>query len=152
MTPDNVARIVNQIVSTWPAGVKGHVWTDVLASLEYDLARRAYIELREHEERPPTVARFLASYHAERHSTSTDGPEYCELCGGDGWVASPQSRAHNPRTCQPDEDHPCRCHAVEPCRCTTGRRRVDVHRRIVEHNDRQPWHRPIESPEQQLPL
>jgi hypothetical protein len=62
MTRDDCARIVNLIVSTWPGGVKGHVWTDVLMPLDAALAQTAYMRNRD-SNRTMTVADFRASYH-----------------------------------------------------------------------------------------
>jgi len=136
MNPNDCARLVNLLVSTWPSGVKGHVWTDTLGALDYDPARSAYVSLRDSEERPPSVARYLAAYRAERALDDTHDAAYCELCGGDGWATSPPERAHNPRTCRPTPDRPCMCTAVEPCRCSAGQANRDVHRRIIEANER----------------
>jgi len=134
------ARLVNLLISTWPAGVKGYVWTDTLGPLDHDPALAAYLELREHDERPPSVARYLAAYHAQRARTD-DPPTSCQICDGTGWEELDHPAAHNPLTCHPDDEHPCACTAVRPCRCSAGRRRALAHRSIVEFNARA-LHRP----------
>jgi hypothetical protein len=136
MIDDDAARLVNMIISTWPAGVKGYVWTDVLRDLEQAEALEAYRQLRDGEERPPSVAKFLAAYHAARARSNPPGPDAyidaCELCDGTGWLTS--RRAHNPRVCTPSPEQPCQCHAVEACRCSQGRRMEPVQASILRHN------------------
>jgi hypothetical protein len=142
MIESDRARLVNLLTSTWPAGVKGYVWTDTLGPLDHALAHSAYVELRDHEDRPPSVARFVAAYHARRSARDAERepPARCELCDGTGWVESPPERAHNSTTCHPTEERPCCCHAVEPCRCSNGRRNVAVAQRIHAENDRTKRH------------
>lgn len=62
MNRDETAGLVNRIVSTWPTGPKGHIWTEVLGDLDRDLAETAYRRLRAEHERPPAAATFLATY------------------------------------------------------------------------------------------
>jgi hypothetical protein len=64
MTPAQTAHLVEQIVGTWPTGVRGFVWTKRLADLDYTPALGVYEYLADHDERPPTIARFLALYWA----------------------------------------------------------------------------------------
>ena len=135
MTADECARIVNLVVSTWPAGPKGHAWTEAIRDLAYADARAAYESVRDVEDRPPSIARYLAAYRAVRARVAAETPPMtCELCDGTGFV---EADLHPGAPCPfPRADGSCICHAVAPCRCSTGRARVDVARRIVEANDR----------------
>ena len=129
MNASDTARIVNLIVSTWPSGVKGHVWTDTIGTLEQARAHDAYRELRDTEERPPSVARFLAKYHA----LSTDpgaNRVHCALCDGTGTVP-----VHTDR-CPATPERDCGGCAVTACRCTAGQTMAPVIARIVDHADR----------------
>jgi hypothetical protein len=63
---DEAARLVNRIVSTWPTGPKGHIWTEVVLELDATLADQAYRRLRAEHERAPAVATYLAAYKALR--------------------------------------------------------------------------------------
>jgi len=77
MTPDQCSQLVNLIVSTWPTGPKGHVWTDTLGDLEPGPALATYRQLRNDEERPPAIARFIATYrhlHPPEHATLNVDP------------------------------------------------------------------------------
>jgi hypothetical protein len=137
MHRDDCARLVNLVVSTWPSGVKGHVWTEALIGYDYDLARAAYVDLRDSDEKPPSVARFIAAYHRARtaadESDANATPFRCALCDGTGLVSSPPERAHNPRHCHGD---PCFCTATEACRCSAGKPMIAMIDRIIEHNGR----------------
>jgi hypothetical protein len=125
MNPNDTARLVNLLISTWPAGVKGHIWTDTLGPLDLEHAHATYRGLRDHDERAPSVARFLAAYHQHTAAARGDNPPpHCELCDGTGWIRAPRERAHVPEVCNPTDEHPCHCHAVEPCRCTRGQQAV----------------------------
>jgi hypothetical protein len=73
MNDSERAELVNFIVSTWPTGPKGHVWTDVLGELDYGPALGAYRRLRLESERPPSVARFVATYRLF-HPTEREVP------------------------------------------------------------------------------
>ena len=135
MTRDECARLVNLIVSTWPSGVKGHVWTDTLGDLEYDIARTAYLKLRDEAERPPPVARFVAVYRAERTALKAidEHIDICQLCDGTGWIDVTDDRRHAFHCHEPDT---CHCHAVDTCLCTIGQAMRPVHAAILEHNRR----------------
>jgi len=130
-------------------------WHDALCEWTFNENRRAMI-LASRDATRVTIANLVAHLpQRERTPAAAPGPA-CELCDGTGWVESPPERAHRPSvctprpakpcTCNPTDERPCNCnptkaidchcHAVEPCRCTTGRRATDVHRSIVEHNDR----------------
>jgi len=61
VTDDECARVVNLLISTWPTGVRGYVWTDALGSLRYDMALATYRTLRD-SERTCTVAHFQHAY------------------------------------------------------------------------------------------
>ena len=58
MTGDECGRLVDRFTATWPAGVRGVVWADVLRDLDYDLAKAVYLLLRDNEARPPSVKTF----------------------------------------------------------------------------------------------
>jgi 7-keto-8-aminopelargonate synthetase-like enzyme len=64
MNAEELAHLVEDIVQTWPTGVRGRIWTQSLADLEHDAARGVYEHLRDHDEKPPTPARFHAIYHS----------------------------------------------------------------------------------------
>lgn len=125
MTRDDCARLVNLIASTWPAGVKGHVWTDVLTGLEQPLAHAAYRALRDANERL-SVAQFIAQYRSERARETSTGepPAQCELCDGMGWVQASVVELGNPASYS----------SVTPCRCTAGNHARNVHARIATAN------------------
>ena len=125
MTRDEAARLVNLITSTWPTGVRGHVWTDVLADLEHQLARDAYLHLRDTSEKPPPVAQFQAAYRARRAASKAvdEPPPVCGACDGTGWVqAADLIETVN------GQPHPYS--QVAPCRCTTGQAMRRVHAAI----------------------
>lgn len=108
-------------------------WHDVLTERTFVECRTALLDASKTDKR-------IAVAHVIEHlptiaRTSTAPPDYCELCDGCGTVSVPPERAHNPRVCRPTPEHPCICHAVEPCRCTAGQGMGDVLRRIVEYND-----------------
>jgi hypothetical protein len=64
MNAEDCAHLVNDIISTWPTGPRGHVWTEQLRSLDINPARRTYNQLARTDEHPPSVARFYATYRA----------------------------------------------------------------------------------------
>lgn len=135
MIEQDRARLTNLLISTWPAGVRGYVWNDTLGDLDQYHATEAYRTLRETEERPPSVARFMAVYHARQQAQDPEYlPDHCELCDGTG--ARESRRAHNDRVCHPTPEQPCQCHAVEPCSCSEGKRMAKVMRAVLEHNIR----------------
>jgi hypothetical protein len=74
MTNEETARLVNLIISTWPTGPKGYVWTDVLGPLDRALANRSYVLMRNRDTRI-TVADFLDQYRAlERRQREAEAP------------------------------------------------------------------------------
>lgn len=62
MTPTQRDAMAVKIAQTWPNGPSQAVWSDSLDELDYPQASKAYDKLRRDEERPPSVARFLAMY------------------------------------------------------------------------------------------
>lgn len=77
VSPDDCARLVNRITATWPTGVRGVIWTDVLRDLDYTTAREAYVRLRDTHDRPPSVKAFrdelsLVERQARRTATTND--------------------------------------------------------------------------------
>lgn len=64
MTPEQTAHLVERIVQTWPAGPRGRIWTEALSELEHVTALGVYEYLRDHDERPPSIARFLETYRS----------------------------------------------------------------------------------------
>lgn len=62
VTPEECGRLVERFVATWPAGVRGAVWTDVLRPLDYDMAKAVYLRLRDNAHRPPSIAEFRDGY------------------------------------------------------------------------------------------
>ena len=64
MNSSDLAHLVEHIIATWPTGPRGFIWTEALADLEHPVALGIYEYLRDHDERPPSVSRFLAVYHS----------------------------------------------------------------------------------------
>jgi hypothetical protein len=64
MTGEELANLVSRLVATWPAGVRGHIWTTELAMLDAGPARKVVDQLARSDDRPPSVARFLDVYRA----------------------------------------------------------------------------------------
>jgi hypothetical protein len=64
MNADQLAKLVADLVATWPTGVRGRIWTRELGALELDAtrARAVYQRLTDLDDRPPSVARFRAVY------------------------------------------------------------------------------------------
>lgn len=126
-------------------------WCEALNSWSPVEARTALIAAaREHTR----VGIAHVSERLPRRSTPSIPPARCELCDGTGWISVPPERVHNPRTCS---DDPCLCHAVAPCRCSSGQDRADVHQRALELNERSrpswmrhPDHEPYDDDEEQL--
>ena len=76
MRANEVAELVNRLTSTWPLGVRGHVWTDELAKLaDYERARTVVELLTISDEPPPSVARFLAVYRSLERPAGWERPE-----------------------------------------------------------------------------
>jgi hypothetical protein len=75
MDPTQRAQLVDRIVTTWPHGPKGAIWTETLTDhpeLTFGEALDVYKHLRDTVERnPPTVAVFLATWRA-RHQHPAD--------------------------------------------------------------------------------
>jgi hypothetical protein len=85
MDPTQRAQLVDRIVTTWPHGPKGMIWTETLADhpeIGFGEALDVYKHLRDSIERnPPTVAVFLATWRARHHRpepvaqrSADDGP------------------------------------------------------------------------------
>jgi len=77
MTPDERAHLVNDIISTWPAGARAHVWTTMLTDhdITQPVARGVYEHLRDHAERPPTPGQFLELCRATTPSYGWTRPD-----------------------------------------------------------------------------
>lgn len=137
MTGDECAKVVNLLVSSFPAGVKGHAWTDAIADLHPGPSMAAARELRDTMERPPSIAAFLACYRKHlaaaraQREAERGAPDACALCDGTGWVEATGHNRHSSWCVAPDG---CHCHAVIPCRCTRGQQARAVHERILEAN------------------
>lgn len=82
MNAKQVATLTNWMVSTWPNGVRGHIWNAVFADMDHDRAVAVYERLRDTEQRPPSVALFRWHYDTADNAPSTR-PD-CTTCGGDG--------------------------------------------------------------------
>lgn len=138
MTGDQCAQVVNLLISSFPAGPKGNAWTDAINGLHHGPAQAAARELRDTTDRV-SVAQFHAIYrrhldNARAQRVAQQGaPPVCQQCDGAGWVEAPDHMRHSAACVSPDT---CGCHAVVPCRCSTGMARRDVHARIVEANER----------------
>ena len=66
------AQLVERIVTTWPNGPKGAIWTETLADhdeITFTAALDVYKHLRDTAERrdPPSVAAFLATWRTRWH-------------------------------------------------------------------------------------
>jgi len=129
MTRDDTATLVNLLVSTWPTGVRGHVWTDTLSELDHTPALATYRALRDRSDRAPSVAQFLADYRERVDTTHRPARRQprtdCAHCGGDGVVDCLDERRHAAHCIAPDD---CNCHAVVPCTCVEPARPLRVER------------------------
>lgn len=63
MTEDEARKLAQRCIDTWPAGPKGYIWRDALLPLDAHYAAAAYRRMSTEQDRP-TVARFIAEYHA----------------------------------------------------------------------------------------
>lgn len=79
MTPNEVGRMVQLLIATWPAGVRGYVWTDVLTPMQHDLAHATYLGLRRHSDKPPSVAKFEEEYRARQRARRLRAQEMLPL-------------------------------------------------------------------------
>ena len=66
------AQLVDRIVTTWPNGPKGMIWTETLVDhdeITFTAALDVYKHLRDTAERrdPPSVAAFLATWRTRWH-------------------------------------------------------------------------------------
>jgi hypothetical protein len=66
VTEDQLARIVNNIVQTWPSGPRARIWTAALRALDAADAFAVYAQLRDTLTRTALVGDFLALYNARR--------------------------------------------------------------------------------------
>ena len=71
------AQLVDRIVTTWPNGPKGIIWTETLVDhdeITFTAALDVYKHLRDTAERrdPPSVAAFLATWRTRWHRPRTD--------------------------------------------------------------------------------
>ena len=135
MTRDETAKLlrVRSALTSQPYGDDTiDAWHDVVGERAFVECRTALLDASKTDKRI-TVAHLIE--HLPTIARTRTPPDQCELCDGCGTVAVPHERAHNPRVCRPSVEHPCICHAVEPCRCSAGRGMDDVLRRIVEYND-----------------
>jgi len=107
-------------------------WYEALHPWTYTAARDALVDAARHDKKVSVAHVVDRLPPIER--TDDDIPIHCELCDGHGLLEAPTELAHNPRTCRPDDDHPCRCHATMPCRCTAGQRRRQPLRRALDAN------------------
>lgn len=74
MNAEQLAHLVEDIVQTWPTGVRGRIWTAQLAHLDHDVASGVYEHLATHDEKPPSVARFLAIAASTQPELGFDRP------------------------------------------------------------------------------
>lgn len=143
MTDDEARKLATRIIDTWPSAAKAYVWRDELINLDPTHAATAYRRCARTAHRPPTPADFLDAYDTARQDARTNNPpqpERCQLCNATGWIDAPPTDAHHPTTCQGTPglergDGGCWCHAVKPCRCTTGQTMTAVHARILDTNN-----------------
>ncbi len=124
MTDAEIADVVNLIVSTWPSGSKGNVWTMLLRDRNPDsaVALAAYSHLRDEDARPPSPARFLEAVRFVESGVrrASERPS-CGTCRGTGYVDCRDDRRHGPG-CRRDRDGSCFCSALDPCPdCSSGR-------------------------------
>ena len=74
MNSAELAHLVERIVQTWPTGPRGRIWTEALASLDHEVALGVYEHLRDHDEKAPSVARFLAIAASTQPQLGFDRP------------------------------------------------------------------------------
>lgn len=74
MTQREAYALAEMLIKTWPTGPKQAAWSDMLQrKCTHDPAWQTYRQLADTEERPPTLAGFLAVYR--RHAgTVNDYP------------------------------------------------------------------------------
>lgn len=102
--------LAKRIINTWRSGPPLDVWREELHRLDAGTAGTAYAKLRRTAEHAPSIAKFLAEYHA-LHTVDTPEPD-CGDCDRTGWVQA-EDRI------MPDER---RYSQVKPCRCAHGRK------------------------------
>lgn len=123
MTDAEIADVVNLLVSTWPGGPKGHIWTTLLRDRNPSpgVARAAYAHLRDEDQRPPSPARLLEAIRAiETVARKSSRPVVCGQCRGSGFVDCTDERRHGPG-CSRARLGKCFCTAEVPCpSCSVG--------------------------------
>lgn len=76
MNHEEARGLAHLIIDTWPAFViKAHVWCEALAELDHAEAVETYEYLRDHDEKPPSVARFLALHARTRTDEHSEPAE-----------------------------------------------------------------------------
>lgn len=127
MTPTEADELAKRIINTWHGGPPLKDWIETLDTLDAGTAGTAYIRLRAETEHAPTIARYVAVYRglATVHNQPTPDTPSCVLCDGTRYVECVDDRRHagwcKHRGTKPNDPGDCQCHAVDPCRCQTGR-------------------------------
>jgi hypothetical protein len=119
------SQLADKICHTWPKGlIEMDTWCEALEELMPAPADAALRNLRNTSDTMPSIAAFRAAYKSLIGTAHTPRIE-CQTCGGDGWQSC--SFEALGRTYD----------GVKPCRCRAGDDNRDVHRRIIEENDKQ---------------
>lgn len=138
MTPDECQRFADTMRESFPDGPTARIWRRFAHDehLDLDLALVAYRRCRrEHAHTRISIAAYFERYTAVRREREhdlrrDDPPKRCELCDDTGWTEGP-AIVHNAGTESERSDE-----SSQPCVCSIGRRRRDVHSRILEENGR----------------
>lgn len=134
MTGPEARDLAARLATSWPghAGISAETWDEELRDLDAGTAGTTLVRLRRELERPPSIARFHATYRA-LHTAHTDPlpTDRCTLCDGTGWVDAPDLTVG-------EEPHTRTYTMTQPCSaCPAGDRARNVHRTIARTNG---WH------------
>jgi hypothetical protein len=125
MNREDARSLATRLSQGWPKGLTASAWEDAITDLDAGQAGTAFVRLQQTINDPtgPTVAAFLAYYR----TLDTRRPEHvasCDTCDSTGWKP----------VIEPHPDGTERHTGVTPCHCPHGRRREEVHQRILDHN------------------
>jgi hypothetical protein len=140
VTEQQIADLVNLLVSTWPGGVKGHVWTELLRehNPDADVARAAWRSLRDGSRRAPVPADLLEAISFASRVLKRSRPDRpCGTCRGSRFVDCLDERRHGPDcTASKRADRPCFCTAVVDCPdCSVGHPRPPIEDRPMSWDE-----------------
>ena len=89
MTHSEALQLADKISRTWRGHITLDIWTETIEPLDYTRAEQAWRELRDSEDRQPSVAQFRARY-ATFEKQIRDGHALSCMCGGSGFVTVTQ--------------------------------------------------------------